>query len=236
MCDGAFSSPASTCCQRQPSSTIFSSASSKSRAPRVGVLVDGHPGRRVRHVDERGGGTVRVRRRVAHELGDVDELRPPLGAEVSSLHAGILRAGAGDARTDRELGRLQRAGRPLHRRARRGVLPPLRGAEGHPRARADLRALRRADTPRDGAHALGEAVDGDRRVRELWQFACEGYLGEPHARLRRAGGRARGELEATVDGETIPYRMLRPAIANEPDRDRRARGSRRPATASATST
>ncbi len=31
------------------------------------------------------------------------------------------------------------------------------------------------------------------------------------------------ELEATVDGKTIPYRMLRVAMANEPDRDTRRR-------------
>src|SRR5262249_34474438 len=29
--------------------------------------------------------------------------------------------------------------------------------------------------------------------------------------------------EATVDGETIPFRMLRAALSNEPDRDRRQR-------------
>jgi hypothetical protein len=56
---------------------------------------------------------------------------------------------------------------------------------------------------------------------ELWRFACEGYLGN----LTRAEAEAIAGLEATltaeVDGETIPFRMLRPAIANEPDRTRR---------------
>ncbi len=58
---------------------------------------------------------------------------------------------------------------------------------------------------------------------ELWRFACEGFLGnltrEHQARLAKA----EAELEATVDGETIPYRMLRVAMSNEPDRDKRKR-------------
>jgi hypothetical protein len=58
---------------------------------------------------------------------------------------------------------------------------------------------------------------------ELWRFACEGYLGD----LTRAETEEIAGLEATltaeVDGEEIPFRMLRPAIANEPDRARRRR-------------
>ncbi|HEV7640704.1 MAG TPA: hypothetical protein VGO39_07560, partial [Gaiellaceae bacterium] len=58
---------------------------------------------------------------------------------------------------------------------------------------------------------------------ELWRFACEGFLGnltrEHQARLAQV----EAELEATVDGETIPYRMLRVAMSNEPDRDKRKR-------------
>ncbi len=71
------------------------------------------------------------------------------------------------------------------------------------------------------ALSIGEAVDGEGRVRELWRFACEGYVGDltrDHAE-KVAGLEA--ELEATADGETIPFRMLRPTIANEPDRARR---------------
>jgi hypothetical protein len=56
---------------------------------------------------------------------------------------------------------------------------------------------------------------------ELWRFACEGYLGnltrEHQARLARV----EAALEVTVDGQTIPYRMLRVAMSNEPDRDKR---------------
>jgi hypothetical protein len=58
---------------------------------------------------------------------------------------------------------------------------------------------------------------------ELWRFACEGFLGnltrEHQARLARV----EAELQASVDGETIPYRMLRVVMSNEPDRDKRQR-------------
>ena len=69
--------------------------------------------------------------------------------------------------------------------------------------------------------SIGMSVNGGARVRELWRFACEGYLGE----LTRAHAEKLAELEAelqlTVDGEDIPYRMVRPALANEPDRNKR---------------
>ena len=71
-----------SCCQSQPSSTIFSIAASKSRATRrVGVLVDRHARGRVRHVDERGRGAVdAVRAPRATCGGDVEQLRPPLAS------------------------------------------------------------------------------------------------------------------------------------------------------------
>jgi hypothetical protein len=78
-------------------------------------------------------------------------------------------------------------------------------------------------TKLDTALAVGASVDGNRNTRELWRFACEGYLGNF---VRDEAERA-AELEATlvaeVDGESIPYRNLRPAIMNEPDRGRRER-------------
>jgi hypothetical protein len=58
---------------------------------------------------------------------------------------------------------------------------------------------------------------------ELWRFACEGFLGgltRSHAERIAA---AEAGLEARVDGETTPYRMLRVRLANEPERDRRER-------------
>ena len=84
-------------------------------------------------------------------------------------------------------------------------------------AYADLTSLEQAKT-------IGEAVEGDRgrRILELWRFACEGYMGH---RTREHAEKAAGleaELEAKVGEETVPFRMLRPTIANEPDRTKRA--------------
>jgi len=72
------------------------------------------------------------------------------------------------------------------------------------------------------AHAIGSAVT-DSRIRELWRFACEGHLGELTRGQTERIAAAEAELSATSDGEEIPFRMLRPTIANEPDRGRRER-------------
>jgi hypothetical protein len=58
---------------------------------------------------------------------------------------------------------------------------------------------------------------------ELWRFACEGFLGNLTREHQASLAKAEAELEANVDGETIPYRMLRVAMSNEPDRDKRRR-------------
>ena len=58
---------------------------------------------------------------------------------------------------------------------------------------------------------------------ELWHFACEGYLGNLTREEAEAVAGLEASLAASVDGEGIPYRMLRPTIANEPDRGRRER-------------
>ena len=73
------------------------------------------------------------------------------------------------------------------------------------------------------ARRLGAAVDGDRRVRELWRFACEGHLGELTREHSERIAELEAELEVDFEGETVGYRMLRPTIANEPDRERRER-------------
>ncbi|MEO8290702.1 MAG: hypothetical protein ABI649_06865 [Gaiellaceae bacterium] len=58
---------------------------------------------------------------------------------------------------------------------------------------------------------------------ELWRFGCEGYVGD----LTRADAEEIAGLEASltteIDGEEIGFRLLRPSIANEPDRSRRER-------------
>jgi hypothetical protein len=72
------------------------------------------------------------------------------------------------------------------------------------------------------ALALGATVDGGRNIRELWRFACEGYLGnfvsEEEERAAEAETRT-----VRVGDEEIPYRELRPRISNEADRATRER-------------
>ena len=58
---------------------------------------------------------------------------------------------------------------------------------------------------------------------ELWRFACEGFLGGLTRGHQETLAKAEAEIEATVDGEQIPYRMLRSAMSNESDRDTRRR-------------
>src|SRR4051794_36704315 len=58
---------------------------------------------------------------------------------------------------------------------------------------------------------------------ELWRFACEGFLGNLTRQHAERIAQAEAELEATVDGKTIPFRMLRVELSNEADRDRRER-------------
>jgi hypothetical protein len=76
-------------------------------------------------------------------------------------------------------------------------------------------------TELDTALALGASVGGVRTRRELWKFACEGYL----ANFVTAEAERIAELEATLsaafDGEEIPFRMLRPRLMNEEDRGKR---------------
>ena len=76
-------------------------------------------------------------------------------------------------------------------------------------------------TELENVQAVGEAVNGDRRIRELWHFGCEGYLGNLTREHAEKVAAIEAELEVTVDGKQIPFRMLRPEMANEPDRDRR---------------
>ena len=83
---------------------------------------------------------------------------------------------------------------------------------------------RHADLTRlEKAQSIGLAVNGGRGVRELWRFACEGYLGDLTREYAEQAAMLEAELEVDVDGQTIPYRMIRPTLANEPDRARRER-------------
>ncbi len=78
-------------------------------------------------------------------------------------------------------------------------------------------------TQLDTALALGASIDGDRRRRELWKFACSGYLGNFVSEEAERVAELEATLTATVDGEEIPFRMLRPRLMNEEDRDVRER-------------
>ena len=72
-------------------------------------------------------------------------------------------------------------------------------------------------TKLETAHRLQEAPT------ELWRFACEGFLGNLTRSHQEKLAQVESELEVEVDGERVPFRMLRPVIANEADRDRRRR-------------
>jgi hypothetical protein len=78
-------------------------------------------------------------------------------------------------------------------------------------------------TTLETAQRVGASVNGDRGVRELWRFAADGYLSKLTTEHAEKIAALESELAATIDGETIPFRMLRPAVSNEPDRDRRRR-------------
>src|SRR5436190_14864726 len=77
---------------------------------------------------------------------------------------------------------------------------------------AELASLERVRT-------IGAAAGDDRRAAELWRFACERYLCQetrPHEEQLAA---AEADLTVDLDGQRIPFRMLYPALANEPDRE-----------------
>src|SRR6476469_5990419 len=76
-------------------------------------------------------------------------------------------------------------------------------------------------TELDQVKAIGLAVNGGARVRELWRFACEGYFGDLTRDHAEKLAQLESELSVRVSGEDIPYRMVRPALANEPDRNKR---------------
>ena len=73
------------------------------------------------------------------------------------------------------------------------------------------------------ARSIGAAVNGSSGIRELWRFACEGYLGQLTTELEEKLAQAETELKTTVDGEEIPFRMIKPTIMNEADRGKRER-------------
>jgi hypothetical protein len=76
----------------------------------------------------------------------------------------------------------------------------------------------------EACRRLAQAAEpGGRGAVELWRFGCEGYLGNLTREEAEEIAGLEASLEAEVDGERIGFRLLRPALANEPDRGRRER-------------
>ena len=71
-----------------------------------------------------------------------------------------------------------------------------------------------------GELARSSATTGG--LRALWRFACEGRIGHLTAPEQERIAELEATLEADVGGQRLGYRELRPALANEPDRERRA--------------
>jgi hypothetical protein len=78
-------------------------------------------------------------------------------------------------------------------------------------------------TSLEQARWIGERVDGDGRMRELWRFACEGYLGAVTRAEEERLATLEAGLEVDIGGERITFRMLGAEIANCEDRERRER-------------
>jgi hypothetical protein len=83
--------------------------------------------------------------------------------------------------------------------------------------------LTTAETAGEIARNVENGARPPQSIRELWRFACEGHLGGLTRTYEEKTAALEAELEAEVDGERIPFRQIRPAIANEPDRARRER-------------
>jgi hypothetical protein len=78
-------------------------------------------------------------------------------------------------------------------------------------------------TSLDQARAIGASVGEDRRRRELWRFACEGYLGATTRPLQERLAALEATTMVSLDGSEIAFRMLRPEQANSGERGRRER-------------
>src|SRR5215471_16802275 len=188
----------------------------------VDPLVDRNARRRVRNVDERRRGAVRSTERVADEFGDLDQLRLALGLQGDLVHVSILRTRMAEplqqgeidalsADADRFVAELDEESY-LHFAGLKETLDLAPIYERHERL-----------TQLDTALGLGASVDGDRRRRELWKFACGGYLGNFVSEEAERVAELEATLTATVDGEEIPFRMLRPRLMNAADRGVRER-------------
>ena len=78
-------------------------------------------------------------------------------------------------------------------------------------------------TKLETAQSIGASVNGSRNTRELWRFACEGYLGNFVRDEAEQIAELEASLKAKANGDEIAFRNLRSAIMNEPDRASRER-------------
>jgi hypothetical protein len=76
-------------------------------------------------------------------------------------------------------------------------------------------------TTLDTANAVGATANGDKHRTELWRFTCENYLGALTREHSEKVASLEATLEADIDGKKVPFRMLRPTLGNEPDREKR---------------
>ena len=202
------------------------------------MLLDDHSAGRVRHEDHHGRGLPSVDT-VAHLPGHVDHVRPPLGFQCELAHGRIPPSGRGTPGVGYER---HSRGPPVFSRPVSEVPSPSRELDAYcdqaDRFVATLneeyylhlsgqKALLEL-APIYDAHASLTTLEACSDLRqsgspELWRFACEGYLGNLTRRQEEQRAELETRLEAELDGDRIGYRMLRPAIANEPDRDRRER-------------
>src|ERR671931_1280857 len=71
-------------------------------------------------------------------------------------------------------------------------------------------------TQLEQVQSIGLSVNGGARVRELWRFACEGYFGDLTRDHAEKLAELESELTVSINGEELPYRMVRPAPADQP--------------------
>ena len=186
----------------------------------IGVLVDGHARSRVWHEHERGGGAVRLAERGLDVARDLHELRLPLRLHRDLPQGNYPTTVPNPPATTQELDRIRdRADRFIAELDQEyyehfaGLKESFELAPIYERY-ADLTTL-------DTANAIGAAVDGDPHVRELWRFGCENYLGALTREHSEKVAMLEATLEAEIDGDKVPFRMLRPTLGNEPDREKR---------------
>src|SRR4051794_8561267 len=182
----------------------------------VDPLVDRDRRRRMRNVDE-DGGPGGAPHRLHHPVRDVDQLGLPVAGQAELVHRRriLVSAMSIDTVTDRELDAFRDDADRfiaelddeyyLHLAGHKETLELEGIYERHER-------LTRLET--------AQRLEG--APTELWRFACEGYLGGLTREHAERLARVESELVAEVGGQQVPYRMLRVALSNEPDRDKRA--------------